>query len=62
MRSNKSELKDLADQYYGRFRAEFRSELAGLRADLLKWMFIFWAGNVLATAGLLFTVLRSGKP
>lgn len=58
----KSELKDLADQYYGRFRAEFRSELAGLRADLLKWMFIFWAGNVLATVGLLLTVLRSGKP
>jgi len=58
----KSELKDLADQYYGRFRAEFRSELAGLRADLLKWMFIFWAGNVLATVGILLTVVRAVKP
>lgn len=58
----KSELKDLADQYYGRFRAEFRSELAGLRADLLKWMFIFWAGNVLATVGLILTVFKTAKP
>ena len=57
----KSELKDLADQYYGRFRAEFRSELAGLRADLLKWMFVFWTGNVLAIGGLLLALLRMLK-
>jgi hypothetical protein len=58
----KSELKDLADQYYGRFRAEFRAELAGLRADLVKWMFVFWTGSVLATGGLLLGLLRSLKP
>ena len=23
-----------------------------VRADLIKWMFIFWAGNVVTTAGL----------
>ena len=30
----KSELRELADVYYGRFRAELRSELAGLRVEL----------------------------
>ena len=58
----KSELKDLADQYYGQFRTEFRAELAGLRADFVKWMFIFWTGSVLATGGLLLGLLRSLKP
>ena len=29
-----------------------RSEIASVRADLIKWMFIFWAGNVVTTAGL----------
>lgn len=31
---------------------ELRAELAALRSDLIKWMFIFWAGNVVTTAGL----------
>jgi hypothetical protein len=57
----KSELKDLADIYYGRFRAEFRSELSSLRADLLKWMFVFWTGNILASAGLIFAVFKAFK-
>jgi hypothetical protein len=58
----KSELKDLADQYYGRFRAELRAEMAGLRADLLKWMFVFWTSNVIATVGLLLAVIKLAKP
>lgn len=49
----KSELRDLADVYYGRFRAELRSELAGLRVELLKWMFLYWAGTALTVIGLL---------
>ncbi len=58
----KSELKELADVYYGRFRAEFRAELSSLRADLLKWMFVFWTGNLLATAGLILTIFKVIKP
>ncbi len=53
----KAELKDLADVYYGRFRAELRSETANLRADMLKWMFAFWIGNVAATIGIVFAAI-----
>ena len=42
--------------------AEFRSELAGLRADLLKWMFIYWAGSALAMVGIILTVFRTATP
>jgi hypothetical protein len=59
---HRSELKDMADLYYSRFRAEMRSEMAGLRSELLKWMFVFWAGNVLATASLVFAAIKLSHP
>jgi hypothetical protein len=31
----------------------------GLRADLLRWMFGFWTGTMIALAGVLFAVLRA---
>jgi hypothetical protein len=34
------------------FKAEIRGDLKELKADLIKWMFLFWAGT--AFAGLLF--------
>jgi len=39
----------------GELRAEIaavRTEIANVRSGLMKWMFIFWAGNVVATASL----------
>jgi hypothetical protein len=33
-------------------RTEIRTGLADERADLIKWMFLFWVGNVATTAGL----------
>lgn len=38
--------------------AEVRAEMAGQRADLIKWMFIFWAGTVIPLAGLLIALTR----
>jgi hypothetical protein len=32
----------------GALRAEIRVELQTLKADLIKWMFLFWAGTALA--------------
>jgi hypothetical protein len=32
--------------------------LADHRADLLKWMFLFWAGTVIPLAGLILAVQR----
>jgi hypothetical protein len=35
-------------------RTEIRTGLADQRADMIKWMFLFWVGNVATTAGLVF--------
>lgn len=32
----------------GGLRGEFKGELQELKADLVKWMFVFWAGSALA--------------
>ena len=34
-------------------QTEFRTGLHGLRADLLRWMFGFWATTLLTLAGLI---------
>lgn len=39
-------------------RIEFHREVAGLRAELINWMFVFWMGNVATTAGLVLTLAR----
>ena len=41
-------------------RAEFREGLAVTRADMLKWSFLFWVGQVAVMAGLLAFMLRAG--
>ena len=33
---------------------------AELRADLLKWMFIYWTGTMLTLAGFVFAMLQRG--
>ena len=34
------------------FRADLKVEVANVRADLLKWSFLFWIGQIAAVAGL----------
>ncbi len=38
--------------------AGVRTDLADTRADLIKWMFIFWMGQVLALVGILFAFFK----
>jgi hypothetical protein len=38
------------------FDAKLNTGLSGLRAEMIKWMFIFWAGTVIPLAGLLLAV------
>ena len=38
--------------------AELRAEMAGQRADLIKWMFLIWAGTVLPLGGLIVALNR----
>ncbi len=33
-------------------KGDLRAEISGVRSGLMKWMFVYWAGNVLATATL----------
>ncbi|MFQ6013905.1 MAG: hypothetical protein ACE5NP_00500 [Anaerolineae bacterium] len=48
-----------------KLRGELREEMAGLRvelantrADLIRWMFIFWVGQVATILGILFVFFR----
>jgi len=39
-------------------RQDFTRDLSAVRVELLKWSFLFWVGQVAATAGLLTFMLR----
>jgi hypothetical protein len=47
------------EQRLAELRLEFKQELAGLRVDLIRWMFGFWVTTLMALAGLLMA-LRGG--
>jgi hypothetical protein len=38
--------------------ANVRQEIANVRADLLKWMFVFWIGQVGVMSGIFFAMLN----
>jgi hypothetical protein len=64
-RVNRAEIREVADLYFARFEArlekglaEVRTEMAAQRAELIKWMFIFWAGTVIPLAGLAIALTR----
>jgi len=42
------------DQRIAEVRADFRTELANLKAELVRWMFLFWVG----TLGTLVALLK----
>ncbi|HYN83341.1 MAG TPA: hypothetical protein VES88_17820 [Gemmatimonadaceae bacterium] len=55
-----TQLKETNELNWERFKAHLDSGLAGLRtemadmrADLIKWMFLFWVGNVVSLGGLI---------
>jgi hypothetical protein len=37
----------------GAFRLEFDAKLSDTKADLIRWMFVFWTGNFIATVALI---------
>ena len=64
-----AQLRELAELYYQRFdarleqrlaetKAEFRVESASQRSDLIKWMFIFWAGTIIPLAALMVALVK----
>jgi len=38
-------------------KTEFRETIANLRAELIKWMFIFWIGQFASIVGVLSVIL-----
>lgn len=58
----RADLRDLNELTFARFdqlRSDMRAQLADQRAELLKWMFLFWAGTVVPLAGLILALHRS---
>jgi hypothetical protein len=56
----RSEMEDLRTELRGEMhllRSDVKIDLANARADLLKWSFLFWVGQVAAVTGLV-TLLR----
>ena len=65
----RSDLRELNELNFARFEAKLEQLLAVLRADLegriaqtrahlIKWMFIFWVGNVATTIAIIATALK----
>ena len=65
----KAELKELNELNWERFKAtlheeiasvrgDLRSEMQVMKADLVKWMFIYWMGSVVTMGGLMFALLQ----
>jgi hypothetical protein len=46
----------------GELRGEFRAQLGAEAKRLMKWMFVFWAGNVASTALLIFGLVHFLRP
>ena len=45
----------------GRFEQKLEVRLAETKAELMRWMFIFWVSQFTATVGLVVAVLRLAK-
>jgi hypothetical protein len=46
----------------GQLRAELKTDMADLKSELMRWMFIFWAGQMAAMIGIVFTVFKLSRP
>ncbi len=55
---------NLKDWMENRFvtKEEFQKEFGGFRAEMLKWMSIFWSSQLLAIAGMLFGFAKLLRP
>lgn len=56
-----TQLKETNELHWQRFEARLDSRLSELRADLMKWMFLYWVGSVVTLGGLIIGLLRLDK-
>ena len=64
----RANLREINEANYARFDAKLeqrtaewgaalRTDMAALRVELIRWMFAFWIGHVVTTAGIVFGAL-----
>jgi hypothetical protein len=63
--ASRAEMRELFEELRGEMHAGFaslRGDMAAMRADLMKWMFVFWVGGVMATVTLTLSVVGLLRP
>ena len=58
----RGDLRELNELNFARFDANLERRLGGLESKLMRWMFVFWVGNVATTAGLVFALAQFLRP
>ena len=57
--SNEINLKNLATKEdIAKMEGRLEAKIADVKADMIKWMFIFWTGSILTTLGGMFAFLK----
>jgi len=56
--SQADQKKDILEFVEEKFERRLSEEIGTLRAELIKWMFIFWVGQVGVILGILFTFFK----
>jgi len=54
----KEDIIELAEQRFEKRLAKLDVKIERIRADLIKWMFIFWVGQVGVLIGILFAFFK----
>lgn len=58
VRSEMAMTRSEMDKGFSEVRSELDSRMANQRADLVKWMFMFWVGTIVPLAGLVIALTR----
>jgi len=53
-----AEVRSEMDKGFSKVRSEMDVRLADQRADLVKWMFMFWVGTIIPLAGLMIALTK----
>jgi hypothetical protein len=66
---SRTSLRELNELNFARFDAKVEQRVAEVkelistqRANLITWMFVFWAGTVVPLAGLMFALFNHFRP
>ncbi len=54
----RSELRELNELNFARFEAKLGQRLGELKADLIKWMFLFWTGTTFTILGAVIALIK----